>query len=1181
MGLGKTIQTATFLYSLYKEGHCKGPFLIAVPLSTLINWEREFELWAPDFYCITYVGDKDARAVIRENELSFEEGAVRGGPRPSKLRSNNIKFNVLLTSYELISIDASCLGSIDWAMLVVDEAHRLKSNQSKFFKFLASYNIAYKLLLTGTPLQNNLEELFHLLNFLNKNKFNDLAVFQSEFADVAKEEQVKRLHEMLGPHMLRRLKADVLKNMPSKSEFIVRVELSPLQKKYYKYILTKNFEALNPKTGGGACSLLNIMMDLKKCCNHPYLFSAAAEEAPLGPGGGYSIEPLTKAAGKLVLLSKMLRILKEQGHRVLIFSQMTKMLDILEDFLDGEGYKYERIDGAITGNIRQEAIDRFNAPGAQQFVFLLSTRAGGLGINLATADTVIIYDSDWNPHNDIQAFSRAHRIGQANKVMIYRFVTRNSVEERVTQVAKRKMMLTHLVVRPGMGGKGANFTKQEMDDILKFGTEELFKEDEGGDGSDAQAIHYDDKAVAELLDRSNRGLEEKESWANEYLSSFKVASYATKDENEDQEEREVIKQEAENSDPAYWVKLLRHHYEQQQEDIGRALGKGKRVRKQVNYTDGGVVAAEPRDDSNWQETVSDYNSDYSGGSNEDNEDDDFDEKNENGDLSRRSRRRLERKEDRDRPLPPLLARVGGNIEVLGFNTRQRKSFLNAIMRYGMPPQDAFNSQWLVRDLRGKSERNFKAYVSLFMRHLCEPGADNADSFADGVPREGLSRQHVLTRIGVMSLIRKKVQEFEHINGFYSMPELIRKPNIDQNKLKEANVNQQGDKSATTSASASAAPSPAPTETDNDKVSIEEDKDKSEVTKDKKSDDDDKLSPENLASTATSGSSTPSAIDKDNEEASSVKKEVKEESADVTVEIDKEATNSSADTKSTDVKIEAIAAEPKVEKIIDDVKPKEEEKKITPPPPPPPEEDDDVVIVKDDDDDKIKDTKLDGHLEVHKRNFMFNIADGGFTELHTLWLNEEKAAVPGREYEIWHRRHDYWLLAGIVTHGYGRWQDIQNDIRFAIINEPFKMDVGKGNFLEIKNKFLARRFKLLEQALVIEEQLRRAAYLNLAQDPNHPAMSLNSRFAEVECLAESHQHLSKESLAGNKPANAVLHKVLNQLEELLSDMKSDVSRLPATLARIPPVAQRLQMSERSILSRLAATAGNATNAGNYI
>ena len=200
--------------------------------------------------------------------------------------------------------------------------------------------------------------------------------------------------------------------------------------------------------------------------------------------------------------------------------------------------------------------------------------------------------------------------------------------------------------------------------------------------------------------------------------------------------------------------------------------------------------------------------------------------------------------------------------------------------------------------------------------------------------------------------------------------------------------------------------------------------------------------------------------------------------------------------------------------------------------------------------------------------MFNIADGGFTELHTLWQNEEKAAVPSREYEIWHRRHDYWLLAGIVNHGYGRWQDIQNDVRFAIINEPFKMDVGKGNFLEIKNKFLARRFKLLEQALIIEEQLRRAAYVAAQQDPNHPACALNARFNELETIAESNQTLHKESLAGNRSATLVLNKLLNQLEELLADMKSDVTRLPASLARIPPVAQRLQMSERSILSRLA-------------
>merc|ERR1719264_1780645 len=458
-----------------------------------------------------------------------------------------------------------------------------------------------------------------------------------------------------------------------------------------------------------------------------------------------------------------MRKLKNTGHRVLIFSQMTKMLDLMEDFLDGEGYKYERIDGGVTGTLRQEAIDRFNAPGAEQFCFLLSTRAGGLGINLYTADTVFIYDSDWNPHNDIQALSRAHRIGQKNKVMIYRFVTRNSVEEKVTQVAKKKMMLTHLVVQPGMGGK-ANLSKNEIDSILKFGTEELFNAEEGEEEGDSKNdIVYDDAAIEKLLDRSQEGIEEKESWANDYLSSFKVATYQTKEQGAPEEEVEVLKEEAENTDPAYWEKLLRHHYEQHQEDVSRSMGKGKRIRKQVNYGDGEVAGG--REDNQWQENMSDYNSDFSMPSDDGGDDE-----------MGRGRRRMGQmgRGDKDRPLPPLLARVGGSIEVLGFNARQRKSFLNAVMRYGMPPQDAFNSQWLVRDLKGKNEKAFRAYVSLFMRHLCEPGNDAAETFADGVPREGLSRQHVLTRIGVMSLIRKKVHEFETINGKHSMPHIAQK-----------------------------------------------------------------------------------------------------------------------------------------------------------------------------------------------------------------------------------------------------------------------------------------------------------------------------------------------------------------------------------------------------------------------
>ncbi|XP_008433721.2 chromodomain-helicase-DNA-binding protein 3 isoform X5 [Poecilia reticulata] len=1191
MGLGKTIQTIVFLYSLFKEGHTKGPFLVSAPLSTIINWEREFEMWAPDFYVVTYTGDKDSRAIIRENEFTFDD-SIKAGKKAFKLRREApIKFHVLLTSYELVTIDQTALKSIDWACLVVDEAHRLKNNQSKFFRRLNDYKIDYKLLLTGTPLQNNLEELFHLLNFLTPNRFNNLEGFLEEFADISKEDQIKKLHDLLGPHMLRRLKADVFKNMPAKTELIVRVELSPMQKKYYKLILTKNFEALNSKGGGNQVSLLNIMMDLKKCCNHPYLFPVASMEAQKTPSGAYEGSALTKASGKLTLLQKMLRKLKDQGHRVLVFSQMTKMLDLLEDFLDYEGYKYERIDGGITGALRQEAIDRFNAPGACQFCFLLSTRAGGLGINLATADTVIIFDSDWNPHNDIQAFSRAHRIGQANKVMIYRFVTRASVEERITQVAKRKMMLTHLVVRPGLGSKAGSMTKQELDDILKFGTEELFK-DEGegmknnsGDKveDEGSVIHYDSTAIERLLDRSQDATDDSDVQnMNEYLSSFKVAQYMVREEDKIEEiEREIIKQE-ENVDPDYWEKLLRHHYEQQQEDLASKLGKGKRNRKPVNYNDAA------QEDQEWHADISDNQSEYSVGSEE--EDEDFDDRPEG---RRQSRRQL--RNEKDKPLPPLLARVGGNLEVLGFNTRQRKAFLNAVMRWGMPSQDAFSSQWLVRDLRGKTEKEFKAYVSLFMRHLCEPVADGAETFADGVPREGLCRQLVLTRIGVMSLVKKKIQEFEHINGRWSLPELKPEVSVDKScsrasspAAKTATPTPDASFNNTPCTSKPATPAPSERLEKNGKEGEKEEEkgeadasaEKEKVKEQQKEVDGNKTGDtEELSSSAKESlqKASPSQKTDGKEESNTKEDDRKEPTESSASEENKQQEDSKEESKqNTDVTEKKSEGEKSGE---DKEKEKRDEMRTSSEATEAREKTEASDLkreVKGERDAgkeikaaKEETTKGNGKPQTERPRFMFNIADGGFTELHTLWQNEERAAISsGKMNEIWHRRHDFWLLAGIVVHGYARWQDIQNDPQFAIVNEPFKSQANKGNFLEMKNKFLARRFKLLEQALVIEEQLRRAAYLNMTQDPSHPAMALNARFAEVECLAESHQHLSKESLAGNKPANAVLHKVLNQLEELLSDMKADVTRLPATLSRVPPIAARLQMSERSILSRLA-------------
>ncbi|KAI4892134.1 hypothetical protein NFI96_002196, partial [Prochilodus magdalenae] len=778
-------------------------------------------------------------------------------------------------------------------------------------------------------------------------------------------------------------------------------------------------------------------------------------------------------------------------------------------------------------------------------------------------------------------------------------------EERITQVAKRKMMLTHLVVRPGLGSKTGSMSKQELDDILKFGTEELFKDDveaigDNKDGEEGSVIHYDDNAISKLLDRSQDATEDTEIQnMNEYLSSFKVAQYVVREEDGEEEvQREIIKQE-ENVDPDYWEKLLRHHYEQQQEDLARNLGKGKRIRKQVNYNDtsqedqaimgtSAVVNAlyvclcyfvlVRR--SEWQDDLSDNQSEYSVGSED--EDEDFEERPEGG--RRQSRRQL--KSDRDKPLPPLLARVGGNIEVLGFNARQRKAFLNAIMRWGMPPQDAFNSHWLVRDLKGKSEKEFRAYVSLFMRHLCEPGADGAETFADGVPREGLSRQHVLTRIGVMSLVRKKVQEFEHVNGKYSSPELI-PAGLELKKLTESLSSDPN-----TPVPASPAPTQPSTPVPSDKTEggsgPQEDKEGTDQENTKPADSETPKesepspTPEKTSESEEVKRSTPE--EKNNEE--SEKKDngpsQTEPSTNQTQPSSKQ-TEQSTNQNQTPTGEQSKDAENTPEKSESESTPAKVEDKDQKPvqliqafvtcsgaaPHEPKSED--AAETQLNGDKEARDEADESHKDDKngtKMRFMFNIADGGFTELHTLWQNEERVAMSsGKMYDIWHRRHDYWLLAGIVTHGYARWQDIQNDPCYAILNEPFKTEMNKGNYLEMKNKFLARRFKLLEQALVIEEQLRRAAYLNMTQDASHPAMALNTRFAEVECLAESHQHLSKESLAGNKPANAVLHKVLNQLEELLSDMKADVTRLPSMLSRIPPVSARLQMSERSILSRL--------------
>lgn len=450
MGLGKTVQTVSFLSWLRNERRQEGPSLVVAPLSVIPAWCDTFNHWAPDINYVVYLGPEDARNIIRENEL-----IVGGNPKKPK-------FNVLVTSYEFILQDWQFLQTIKWQTLAVDEAHRLKNRESQLYARLVGFGVPCKVLITGTPIQNNLAELSALLDFLNPGKVNIDEDLDSLSA-VDAQEKLEELHKSIAPYILRRTKETVESDLPPKTEKIIRVELSDVQLDYYKNILTRNYSALCDATGGHKNSLLNIMMELKKISNHPYMFPGAEERVLAGSiRREDQIKGLITSSGKMMLLDQLLSKLKKDGHRVLIFSQMVKMLDILGDYLSLRGYKFQRLDGTIAAGPRRMAINHFNADESEDFCFLLSTRAGGLGINLMTADTVVIFDSDWNPQADLQAMARAHRIGQKRPVNIYRLVSKETVEEEVLERARNKLLLEYLTIQAGVTDDGKAAFKETL-----------------------------------------------------------------------------------------------------------------------------------------------------------------------------------------------------------------------------------------------------------------------------------------------------------------------------------------------------------------------------------------------------------------------------------------------------------------------------------------------------------------------------------------------------------------------------------------------------------------------------------------------------------------------------------------------------------------------------------------------
>ncbi|GAB5355665.1 hypothetical protein AAMO2058_000225000 [Amorphochlora amoebiformis] len=504
MGLGKTLESISLLAYLKNYRKINGPHLVIVPKSTSGNWMREFGRWCPSLSKLLYLGSKEERL-----DLVPKLG----------------KTDVCVTTYEMVTREKGLFSKVKWYYIYIDEAHRIKNEDSLLSQVVRSFPSERRLLITGTPLQNNLHELWALLNFLLPEVFDSSVDFDKWFdvtksseAEEGKKQMVKRLHTILRPFLLRRLKKDVEKDLPPKVEMKVFTGLTIMQKAWYTKLLERDIDTLNSKSGS-RMRLLNIVMQLRKICNHPYLFDGAEEGPPYFEG-----EHIVDNCGKMILLDKLLKRLKKRDSRVLIFSQMTRMLDILEDYCRYRRFNYCRIDGQTKQYSRDEQMDIFNAPDSKKFIFLLSTRAGGLGINLQTADTVVLYDSDWNPQMDLQAMDRAHRIGQKKQVNVYRFITDGTIEVKVVERAYRKLFLNAVVIREGrLQEKSKGLKTNELMKMVRFGAKEIFRSKEGT---------VSDEDIDTILRKSQeRTKKDEEELKNSYDANLRDFSLDVTDAN--------------------------------------------------------------------------------------------------------------------------------------------------------------------------------------------------------------------------------------------------------------------------------------------------------------------------------------------------------------------------------------------------------------------------------------------------------------------------------------------------------------------------------------------------------------------------------------------------------------------------------------------------------------------------
>ncbi|XP_065203115.1 ATP-dependent helicase brm-like isoform X2 [Planococcus citri] len=572
MGLGKTIQTIALITYLMEKKNVNGPFLIIVPLSTLSNWALEFEKWASSVCVVAYKGSPVARRMLQAQMKAA-------------------KFNVLLTTYEYVIKDKSILAKIQWRYMIIDEGHRMKNHHCKLTQVLNTHYIAsHRLLLTGTPLQNKLPELWALLNFLLPSIFKSVSTFEQWFnapfattgekVELNEEETIliiRRLHKVLRPFLLRRLKKEVESQLPDKVEYIIKCDMSGLQRVLYRHMQSKGVLLTDGsekgKQGkGGAKALMNTIVQLRKLCNHPFMFQHIEEKynEHVGSNGISNGPDLYRVSGKFELLDRILPKLKATGHRVLLFCQMTQLMTIMEDYLNWRKFTYLRLDGMTKSEDRGDLLKKFNSPDSEYFLFLLSTRAGGLGLNLQSADSVVIFDSDWNPHQDLQAQDRAHRIGQKNEVRVLRLMTVNSVEERILAAARYKLNMDEKVIQAGMFDQKS--TGSERQQFLQT----ILHQDDADDEEENEVP--DDETVNQMIARSETEFE-----------TFQKMDLERRREDAKLGPNRKSRLIEESELPDWLVKddeeVEKWTIEEDQETLNASMGRGSRARKEVDYSD--------------------------------------------------------------------------------------------------------------------------------------------------------------------------------------------------------------------------------------------------------------------------------------------------------------------------------------------------------------------------------------------------------------------------------------------------------------------------------------------------------------------------------------------------------------------------------------------------------------------